>query len=375
MKKILAFAVVAALSLLAGCGPQAQPSPETSPPAVVSDTPQSSAITITDVEGRETVLEALPERVLAIGSTVRLYTYIAGTEKLCGIEKAQQNQQSGRPYIMANPQLSELPIVGEGFPSDPDAELIMDCEPDVIIAGDIMDTASLDELQAKTGIPVIIIATGSDNRIANETMAKSLTIIGQVIGMEDRAQEVIEFLKDCEEDLEARTKDIPENERPSMYVGALSFKGSHGIEGTAGNSPLLSTINANNVVDSLGKSGSFEIDKEQLLEWDPEILIVDGGGLYLIKEDYAANPSFYNNLSAVKNGKVYLQLPYTNYYNNVETAIADAYFVGSVLYPEAFSDIDPARKADEIYTFMLGAPLYEKMAALTGPYGALDLGA
>ena len=101
-------------------------------------------------------------------------------------------------------------------------------------------------------------------------------------------------------------------------------------------------INANNVVDSLGQSGSFEIDKEQLLEWDPEILIADGGGLSLVIEDYAADLSFYNNLSAVKNEKVYLQLPYTNYYNvGMDVGHHTA-------YENAVSVCSGARAADEL---------------------------
>jgi len=358
--------LIAALALLGGCGGnnQANSSP---------DSDISGALTITDTEGRVTVLENEAERVVAIGSALRLYTYIAGTDRLCGVEKAQQDTTSGRPYIMANPALSKLPFVGEGFPSDPNAELLLAADPDVIIAGNIMDTASIDELQNKIGIPIIIVDTGSDNRIANEKMIQSLQIIGQVIGKESRAEEIIDFLRDCEADLEARTEDIPDTEKPTMYVGGLSFKGMHGIEGTAANSPLLATIHANNVVDELGQSGSFEIDKEKILEWDPEVLIIDGGGLGLVLADFEKNPSFYANLSAVKNNRVYLQLPYTNYYNNVETAIADAYFIGSVIYPEAFADIDPANKADEIYCFMLGVPLYAEMAALTGSYGPLTL--
>ncbi len=48
---------------------------------------------------------------------------------------------------------------------------------------------------------------------------------------------------------------------------------------------------------------------------------------------------------------------------NFETTLANAYYIGKILYPEAFSDIDPAAKADEIYTFVDGSPVYEKLKA------------
>jgi len=41
---------------------------------------------------------------------------------------------------------------------------------------------------------------------------------------------------------------------------------------------------------------------------------------------------------------------------------ADAYYVGKVLYPDRFKDIDPVKKANEIYKFLAGEELYDEMA-------------
>jgi len=38
-------------------------------------------------------------------------------------------------------------------------------------------------------------------------------------------------------------------------------------------------------------------------------------------------------------------------------------FVAKTLYPEQFSDIDPKKKADEIFTFLVGRPVFEKLNA------------
>jgi len=66
-------------------------------------------------------------------------------------------------------------------------------------------------------------------------------------------------------------------------------------------------------------------------------------------------------LSAVKNGRVYGVLPYNFYNINYETVFADAYFIGKILYPDRFADIDPAEKADEIYTFFVGQPVFDEL--------------
>ncbi|WP_368293650.1 hypothetical protein [Dehalobacter sp. TBBPA1] len=79
-------------------------------------------------------------------------------------------------------------------------------------------------------------------------------------------------------------------------------------------------------------------------------------------EDYKKNPGFYQTLTTVKNGEVHAQLPYNFYITNIDTAIADAYYMGKILYPEQFKDINPEKKADEIYKFLLGKEVYAQMA-------------
>ena len=39
-----------------------------------------------------------------------------------------------------------------------------------------------------------------------------------------------------------------------------------------------------------------------------------------------------------------------------------------MLYPERFGDINPAEKADEIFTFFVGEPVFDE---LSGQYGSL----
>lgn len=63
----------------------------------------------------------------------------------------------------------------------------------------------------------------------------------------------------------------PDSEKPSVYVGGLGARGTHGIESTQGNYSLFNAVNAKNVVDETGQTGSIMIDKEKLIEWDPGV--------------------------------------------------------------------------------------------------------
>lgn len=337
-----------------------------------SQSSSNNTVTLTDTAGRSVTIPAHPQRIVAIGSALRLYCYVAGTEYLVGVERAQQQAETGRPYILANPDLANLPIVGEGHPADPNPELLLATDPDVIIAGDIMDISQLEDLQKKLGIPVVITTFGSQ-AVFDEATYQSLRLIGEIVGKEDRAEEIIHYMESCQTELDHLTKDIPESQKRSVYVGGLSNKGSHGIESTSSQSPLLQAIHANNVADELSGQDTVAIDKEKIIAWDPEVLVIDANGLALVKEDYRKNPAFYQQLSAVKEGRVYRQLPYVSYYNNIETALADIYYLGSLLYPDAFQNIDPVAKADEMYQFFLDTPLYDVMAERFGGYGSISL--
>ena len=151
------------------------------------------------------------------------------------------------------------------------------------------------------------------------------------------------------------------------------MKGTHGIESTQADFPPFAAINARNLVDETGLRGSLMIDKEQLLEWDPEFIFIDESGLPMVLEDYAENPALYDSLQAVKKGKLYGYLSYNYYATNVDTAIADAYFMGTVVYPDAFRDIEPVEKAGEIYRFLLGEDIYGAMSRDFGGFKKLAL--
>ena len=73
-----------------------------------------------------------------------------------------------------------------------------------------------------------------------------------------------------------------------MMTAAVSFKGVHGIEGVGINSAIFKAIAANDVSRGVSNIvGGLEVDREQILSWNPEIIFLDTGGLELVKQDYA----------------------------------------------------------------------------------------
>ncbi|RCX20115.1 iron complex transport system substrate-binding protein [Anaerobacterium chartisolvens] len=331
-------------------------------------------VTVTDALGRQVEINSAAKRVVAVGpGALRLCCYFNSIDMIVGVEQMDKNEAQGKPYVMANPSLASLPVIGPGGPNNaPDPEKILAAKPEVIFTTYASDKAAADSLQAKTGIPVAAISYGKTSVFSPEVYS-SLRLIGKLTGKEKRAEELVEYMEKCKNDLDSRTKDIPDGMKPSAYIGGLGMKGAHGIESTQGRYALFDAVHANNVADETGKTGTVMIDKEKLLQWNPDKIFIDGSGLQMVKEDYSKNPSYYGALSAFKNGEIYSQLPYNFYTTNIDTAMADAYYIGKVLYPGQFEDVEPGGKANEIYKFLVGQELYAQMAESYGEFKKLTL--
>jgi iron complex transport system substrate-binding protein len=286
------------------------------------------------------------------------------------VEDCEKEAVISRLYNFVNiEKFRDLPVIGTN--GNPFAEELIDVAPDVIVMSKSASVEA-DDLQNKTGVPVVVVP-GSDATLDNDAY-ETIRIMGQLYGMESRASELTAYLNEIQQDLVGRTRDIPEESKPSVYVGGVSFKGHHGFEGTeAGYGPFV-LIGARNLADTTGQTGAFNIDLEQVLAWDPDIIFVDFNGMSLINEDYAKNPDYYNTLTAVQNGKVYSQISFRSSASNLETALADAYYAACILYPEQFQDVDPVVKAEEIFEMLLGANPYPDLKEAGYEFRPIQLG-
>jgi iron complex transport system substrate-binding protein len=163
---------------------------------------------------------------------------------------------------------------------------------------------------------------------------------------------------------------------PFWNTGFLAavYRIFRGIESTEQRYTPFEWTGADNIAERVkaGIASHGFMDKEILLKLNPEIIFIDAGGLHLVVEDFRKRKAYYHALQAFSGGRVYLLLPFNWYTTNIGTALADAYAIGKILYQERFEDIDPEQKADEIYTFLVGRPVYEKMKKEYGPIGRKD---
>ena len=354
---VLFLTFVTCVALLVGC--------------TTAESSNGNTRILTDGAGRQVEVPENVESIVCVGVGALRYTCYVGAQKLViGVEDYETKAGMSRLYNYVNfDQFKDLPVIGTN--GEPYTEEIISLAPDVIVMS-AYASVEADDLQAKTGTPVVVVP-GSDTTL-DDGAYETIRIMGQLYGMESQTTELSNYLKGIQKDLDDRTKDIPDSEKPSVYVGGVSFKGHHGFEGTEAYYGPFELIHANNLANTTGQTGAFNIDLEQVLSWDPDILFVDFNGLSLINEDFAKNPQYYQALTAVQSGKVYAQISFRSSASNLETALADAYYAACVMYPQQFADIDPVAKAGEIFEKLLGVNPYADLKEAGYEFRPIEIG-
>ena len=353
--------------------------------------------TVVDVWNREVEIPYEVNSIVCLGSKgPRFAAYLDVVDMMVGAEDMDIEKMSVRfDYSpVYHEQLKTLPSVGPGGGSGENngyAEAIIQAQPDVIIAGFNEDDCN--ELQAQTGIPVVSIRYRTKGFI-DEGFYRSMRVFAEVVGAQERCEEVLSYVDACKADLNDRTKDVPDEDKPRAYTGAVTFNGRHGFAFTYVNFPAFTAVNALNVADVLleertgeaaaeaaasGKAyignDGFEVNLEQIIAWDPDIVFLDPGNMDLVNDEYANNPGFFDSLRAIQEGQVYT-MPSTNAAGpNVTYLLLNAYYAGTILYPEQFADINLEEKAGEIMELMLGEDFFDQMQEGGLYYGTITIGA
>ncbi|MEN4018262.1 MAG: ABC transporter substrate-binding protein [Methanobacterium sp.] len=337
-------------------------------------------VSITDMAGRTVQVPAQVNKVVGTGCSGREIVYLNASDKMVGIEQIESNSTGGwgnqLPYMIAHPELMSLPIVGNAKTSTVNYEKIAELKPDVVFAG---TAEQAEDIQSKTDIPTVVVyvgAVGTPQQM--DTYEKSLKMMGDVLNKENRAEELVNYINSCEEDLANRAKSVSNSRKSKVYVGGQAYRGVHGITSTNPHYPPFVMLNASNVASGINDTNAtlhaIQIDKEQLINWNPDMIFVEGGSIPMIEND-TKNPE-YQNINAIKSGNVYGVLAYCMYSYNKDEMFANAYYIGKVLYPEQFKDVNPEEKANEIFIEFnggSGGSVYKTLKAQYGGFKQLNL--
>ena len=298
----LLICLVMSVSLLTGYS-ETKAATEEQAQSGEQDATQETAETreITDMAGRKVTVPTAEniESVFSAGPVAAIFLYMVVPDKLLGWNYELNDVE--KSIILDKYQ--DLPNFGMGDAVN--YEAVIAANPTIAInSGKINDTmvSDCDALSESLGIPVVAV----DNELNNS--AEAFRFMGELLGVEDHAEELAQYAEQVFTDINALS-DIPEEKKVSVYFG----NGEDSLETAPRGSQhaqILDVINAVNVADlELGDGSRVQISAEQLLAWDPDVIVVNGEPKAdksgnSAAEDILSNPD-YASLKAVQDQKVY----------------------------------------------------------------------
>lgn len=341
------LAVVMVLSF-AACGQEPAPAPQPEPTTDVT-----YPVTVKDMAGREVTLEKQPERIVSgyyISSSACIALGL--TDKMVGIE----DKSAKRPiYKLAAPALIDLPNVGSAKAFD--LEACIATEPDLVILP--MKQKDTAQTLQEMGIATLLVLPES-----HEQLIEMFTLIGTATNTVKQAEKLISYYNTKLSAVTELTRDIPDDEKPVVYLGSTSD-----ILRTAPRemyqASLITTSGGKNAGDVLEGSSWTDIDNETFLTMNPDIIVIPTDNFAVSSPDYTAedvmnNPTF-SDVTAVKNSAVY-QMPvgYEAWDSPVPSGILGTLWMLKTLHPELYPAEQFAADVNEFYTVFYGFSVNEQ---------------
>ncbi len=250
-----------------------------------------------DAAERYVVVPDRVGRVMTANPAADVLVFVLAPEKLMGWSAPLSRGQLA--YLPAN--FARLPIVGGVMRPNPAeaVQVVARLRPDLIIeAGPVTPEAAAraEQIQQQTGVPYLVL----DNSI--EAIPHNLRIIGALLGAPERGDDLAKYTDYAIDALRGRLLIAPADERPIVYYG----RGPDGLETGLGGSQAMAPIDQAGVINvaaRLGRGELTRVPRDQIIDWDPAIIIAQQRSFY----DTLLHSTAWRGLIAVASKRVYLE--------------------------------------------------------------------
>ena len=247
--------------------------------------------------GRTLAVPAGIKSVFPTDPTAAIYLYTVAPDRLLGWNYALNDVEKR----VIPEKYHSLPNLGMGDAVN--YEAVIAAGPDMALqvsGGGAEDAEQADRLAERLGIPVVVVS----DQLADTPAAYRL--LGELLGAEEQAEALAAYAADTLQ--EAAEMQLPEEKRVRVYYGnkedSLETVPAGSLHGQ-----VLDLAGAVNVADVELSSARVRISLEQLLAWDPDVIVVNGEPKASLSGSAAAagilNDPDFAALTAVRNGAVY----------------------------------------------------------------------
>ena len=342
MKKRIFCLLMGLLMLLCGC-------------AKPDETPVPTGAFV-DSTGRQVPIPPVVEKIAITGPLSQVYILPLAGDKLVGVSNAyaEDAAQYLPAYIFEKTEIGQL----YGGKGEMDLEALLAAAPDVVIdIGEPKKTIAEDltALTEQTGIPFLHI----DATVA--TAPEAYRTLGKLLNRQEKAEELARW---CETTYASMTALMEKVDAAGARKSLLYCLGDKGTNVIAEGSFHAETINmmATNVAvmeDVVSSGAGNEVDLEQVLLWDPDVIIFAPDSCY----DHIAGSPQWQSVSAIAFGNYY-ETPYGPYGWLSSPPAVQRYlgmlWLGALLYPE-YIEYDLQEDVTEYYKLFYGCELTEEM--------------
>lgn len=334
---------------------------------IIFNAPPDAAETreISDMVGRKIIIPQNLQRVALLGGPTGQVAYILGVQdRLCAVTNTLKMSQLAN---LIDPGIQRLPgprtVAG-----NINIESLIESRPQLVIAGDIDGRI----VARKTRIPVAYL--DSSMAAGFEALKDEIRFYAMIFQKPERAERYAAYLDNMVRLVRSRTADIPPDERKLVFNG---YHANHLVT-LGGDTFLQERIeaagcrNAAAVLATDGKrtglhAGLGEVTMEQVLEWNPDILVINAG----TPEDlYTARR--WRAVKAVQTKRVYFQPAGIFIFNRptAESAVLYPIWLAAMAYPQRFKDISLREEVKKFYAEVMEAALTDEQAdrVLSGAY-------
>src|SRR5271165_1694197 len=227
-----------------------------------------------DSTERYVVLPDRVGRVMAADQSAAVLVFVLAPEKLLGWSRPLTREQ--RAYLPA--KFARLPVAGHlNRPAlTATVDTIARLHPDLIIETGIVSpeaAARADAVQQQSGVPYILL-DGSIQRIPD-----TLTTVGAMLGVAERGEDLASYARNAIDGLRGRLLITESTDRPFVYYG----RGADGLETGLGRSQVMAAIDQAGVINVAARLGADEttrVTRDQILAWNPAIIIAQQRSFY-----------------------------------------------------------------------------------------------
>lgn len=327
----LLLALVMTLSL-AACGAQKAPTED-------GNTAPETRV-FTDSVGREVTVPVQIDQVAVSGPMAQIVLFALCPDKLVGISNAWD--ESAAQYL--DTEYYNLPLLGQlyGGKGELNLETLLESGAQVVIdvgeaKGSIVE--DLDALQEQTTIPFVHI----DAALA--TMDETYTLLGDLLGMPDEAKALADYCRSTYD----RALTIADSVEKANLLYITGDTGLNVIAQGTYHAEVIDLLSNNlAVVDEPSSKGTGnEVDMEQILNWNPDVILFAPDSIY----DTVAGDAAWQGVTAIQNG-AYYEVPMGPYnwmgFPPSVQRLLGMLWMAKVLYPAA-ADFDLYTEAAQYF--------------------------